>query len=108
MPAAMAQNQEGDIHGLLDGGTEADDGQGAHHAQGEDDVAGHRQDQQGCDEGEGDEGHPEAGGVHDPGVAFFYRPEDEQAQAEGQRQGDGGVRQGDRVQPLQKADLKMS
>ena len=92
--------QEGDVHGLLDGSPEADDRQSTHHAQGEDDVAGHRQDQQGSNQGKGDEGHAKAGGVHDAGVALFIDQENKQAQAESQRQGNGGVRQGYGVQPL--------
>ena len=72
--------EEGDVHGFLNGGAEPDDGQGAHHTQGEHHVAGHRQDQQGGDQRQGDEGYPEAGGVHHAAVALLIDQKDEQAQ----------------------------
>ena len=56
MPAAMAQNRKAMSMGSLMAVRKRTMDRGAYHAQGEDDVAGHRQDQQGGDEGEGDEG----------------------------------------------------
>ena len=67
-----------------------------------------RQNEQGGDEGEGDEGHPEAGGVHDPAVTSLVHQEDEQPQKKGQHKGQSGVQQETLSSRSRKLDLKMS
>ncbi len=78
--------EKGDIQRLLDGGTEADDGQGAYHTKGKYHIGSHSKNDKGCDHGEGDQRHAETGRVHNAGKGLFIDKKDEHADAESQQQ----------------------
>ena len=56
---ADGPEEEDQVHGILDSGPEADDGQGAYHSQGHYDVGLDREDDGRCDDGQGDQGKAE-------------------------------------------------
>ena len=98
--------QEGDIQRLLDGRAEADDGEGADHAQGEDHVGRDCKNHDGGDHGEGHQGRAEAGGIHDPLIGFFIDEENEHSDAEGQNQSQDHVEKADACHILQKTGFE--
>ena len=83
-PRRNRPEQKSDIGRILDGSAEPHDGKRAHHTQGQHDIAGHRQDQQGRDQTQGDQRHTETGGIHNACVTFFVNKENKQSHCKGQ------------------------
>ena len=98
--------QEGDIHGLFDRGAEPDNGQSAHHAQRQHDVAHHRHNQQGGNKRQSNQCYTEAGRIHHAAVALFIDEKDKQSQQKGQYHGNHHVQYGDGGDILQKAGFE--
>lgn len=103
---ADGSEQERDVQRILDGSPEADDGQGAHHTQGQNDVGSHGENDDGRDHGQGDQGGAETGGIHDAPVGFLVDEKDKQANAKGQHNGQKHVKETDGRDVFQKAGFE--
>jgi len=97
--------QESGVGGLLHSGAETDNGQCAHHAQGQHHVGGDDQNYQSGDHAQHDQAAGEAGAVVDTCIGDPVNEHDEQAQQEGQGDGNQDLAHGDGGEFLDKLTL---
>ena len=75
------------VHGVFHGGAEADDGQGAHHAQAQGQVVVDEHEHQGGDQCQHHQACVKVSGVHDAAEALFVDEEDVESHHQGDGQG---------------------
>ena len=98
--------QEHDLHRLLDGGTEADDGQCTHHAEGQNHIGRDRHNDQRGDKGQPDQRQREAARIQYAGQRFLVDDKNEQADHQRDGQTDNGIKNGQFGNVLQKAGFE--
>ena len=93
---ADGPEQERNVQGVLDGGTETDNGKSAHHTKGQDNIGSHGKDDRCRNHGQGNQSGAEACGIHHAPVGFLVNKENEQTNAKGQQDGQNHVKDTDR------------